>query len=97
VNILYFAYRYTLFLGKTPPFSPPKKTASAAKPILACFYKTLTMGARRSCGQYIPEARAGLAMFIKLFFALMWNDKSLINLLYFPNFFMALTDSTNFI
>ncbi len=28
---------------------------------------------------------------------LMWNDKSLINLLYFPNFFMALTDYTNFI
>jgi hypothetical protein len=43
--------RYTLFLGETPPFPPPKKTASAAKPILACLYKTLTMGARRSCGK----------------------------------------------
>ncbi len=27
----------------------------------------------------------------------MWNDKSLINLLYFPNIFMALTEHTNFI
>ena len=43
--------RYTLFLGETPPFPPPQKTASAAKPILACFYKTFTMGARRSCGK----------------------------------------------
>jgi hypothetical protein len=54
--------RYTLFLGKTPPPPPEKKPASAAKPILACLYKTLTlmlfnlinlqnlMGARRSCG-----------------------------------------------
>jgi hypothetical protein len=47
-----------------PPFPPPKKPASAAKPPLACFYKTLTlmlydlinhpnlMGARCSCGQW---------------------------------------------
>ncbi len=27
----------------------------------------------------------------------MWNDQSLTNLLYFPNFFMALTGHTNFI
>ncbi len=27
----------------------------------------------------------------------MWNDKLLINLLYFPNFFMALIEHTNFI
>jgi hypothetical protein len=56
--------RYTLFWGKMPPFPPKKKTASAAKPILACLYKTLTfmlynlinhpnlMGAHRSCGQF---------------------------------------------
>jgi hypothetical protein len=57
--------RYTLFWGETPP-SPPKKNkpSSAAKPIFACLYKTLTlmlynlinhpnlMGARRSCGQW---------------------------------------------
>ncbi len=55
--------RYTLFLGKTPPSPPPKKNASAVKPILACLYKTLTlmlfnlinlpnlMGAYHSCGQ----------------------------------------------
>ncbi len=43
----------TPFFGEKRPLSPPpKKTASAAKPILACFYKTLTMGARRSCGQF---------------------------------------------
>ncbi len=36
-------------------------------------------------------------MFISLFFVLMWNDKSLINLFYFSNFFMALTEHTNFI
>jgi hypothetical protein len=42
-------------LGETPPFPPPpQKNASAAKPILACLYKTLTMGARRSCGQFVP-------------------------------------------
>jgi hypothetical protein len=35
--------RYTLFLGQTPPFPPQKKSASAAKPILACLYKTLTL------------------------------------------------------
>ncbi len=39
------------FWAKRPLSSPPQKTASAAKPILACLYKTLTMGARRSCGQ----------------------------------------------
>ncbi len=56
--------RYTFFLGKTPPSPPKKKPASAAKPILVCLYKTLTlmldnlinlpnlMGARRSCGQF---------------------------------------------
>ncbi len=36
-------------------------------------------------------------MIITLLFVLMWNDKSLSNLLYFPNLFMALTDNTNFI
>ena len=40
------------FFGRNAPFPPPpQKTASAAKPILACLSKTLTMGARRSCGQ----------------------------------------------
>ncbi len=39
------------FWAKRPLPPPPQKTASAAKPILACLYKTLTMGARRSCGQ----------------------------------------------
>ena len=39
------------FWEKRPLSPPPQKTASAAKPILACFYKTLTMGARRSCVQ----------------------------------------------
>jgi hypothetical protein len=55
--------RYTLFLGKTPPFPLQKKPASAAKPISACLYKTLTLmlynlinhpnliGAHCSCGQ----------------------------------------------
>ena len=43
----------TPFFWAKRPLSPsPQKTASAAKPILACFYKTLTMGARRSCGQF---------------------------------------------
>ncbi len=37
--------------AKRPLPPPPKKTASAAKPILACMNKTLTMGARRSCGK----------------------------------------------
>ncbi len=42
----------TPFFWAKHPLSPhPKKTASAAKPILACLYKTLTMGARCSCGQ----------------------------------------------
>ncbi len=42
----------TPFFGRNAPFPPPsKKTASAAKPILACLYKTLTMGARRNCGK----------------------------------------------
>ncbi len=36
-------------------------------------------------------------MFMSLIFVLMWNDKSLNNLLYFTIFFMALTDYTNFI
>ncbi len=36
-------------------------------------------------------------MFITLFLVLMWNDKSLINLLCFTNFFMVLTEHTNFI
>ena len=40
------------FWAKRPLPPPPKKTASAAKPILACLYKTLTMGARCSCGQF---------------------------------------------
>jgi hypothetical protein len=55
--------RNTLFWGETPPFPPQKKPASAAKPISACLYKTLTlmlynlinhpnlMGAHCSCGQ----------------------------------------------
>ena len=43
------------FWAKGPLSPPPKKTASAAKPILACFYKTLTMGARRSCGQLTSQ------------------------------------------
>jgi hypothetical protein len=44
----------TPFFGAKLPLSPPpKKTASAAKPILACLYKTLTMGARCSCGQFV--------------------------------------------
>jgi hypothetical protein len=57
--------RYTFFWGKMPPLPPQKKPASAAKPILVCLYKTLTlmlynlinlpnlMGARRSCGQFL--------------------------------------------
>ncbi len=36
-------------------------------------------------------------MTITLLFVLMWNDKYLINLLYFPNFFIALTEDTEFI
>ncbi len=39
----------------------------------------------------------GLQWLYHYFFVLMLNDKSLINLLYFPNFFMALTEHTNFI
>ncbi len=53
------------FGGNTPPSPYQKKPASAAKPISACLYKTLTlmlynlinhpnlMGARRSCGQFL--------------------------------------------
>jgi hypothetical protein len=52
------------FLSKTSPFPPQKKPASVAKPLVACFYKILTlmlydlvnhpnlMGAHRSCGQF---------------------------------------------
>ncbi len=41
------------FFGRNDLFPPPqKKTASAAKPILVCLYKTLKMGARRSCGNF---------------------------------------------
>ncbi len=36
-------------------------------------------------------------MITTLLFVLMWNDKYLIKLLYFPNFFMALTEDTKFI
>jgi hypothetical protein len=56
----------TPFFWAKRPLSPPqKKPASAAKPILACLYKTITLmlynlinlpnliGARHSCGQYI--------------------------------------------
>jgi hypothetical protein len=55
-------------IASFPP--PPKKTSSAAKPILACLYKTLTlmfynllnlpnlMGARRSCGKLLFYAMA---------------------------------------
>ncbi len=43
--------RTPFFWAKRPLSPPQKKNASAAKPILACLYKTLTMGARRSCGQ----------------------------------------------
>ncbi len=39
------------FWAKRPLPHPKKKTASAVKPILACLYKTLKMGARRSCGK----------------------------------------------
>ncbi len=45
------APRTPFFGAKRPLSPPPKKNASAAKPILACLYKTLTMGARCSCGQ----------------------------------------------
>ncbi len=54
------------FFGRNAPFPPPsKKTASAAKPILACLYKTLTMGARRSCGK--------LTMTLPLTFLTFWT------------------------
>ncbi len=43
--------------AKRPRSPPQKKTGWAAKPILACFYKTLTMGARRSCGQSIASMK----------------------------------------
>jgi hypothetical protein len=45
------------FWAKRPLSPPPKKPASAAKPILACLYKTLTMGARRSCGKFVLYVR----------------------------------------
>jgi hypothetical protein len=57
--------RYTFFWGETAPSPPQKKPASAAKPILVCLYKTLSlmlynlinlpnlMGARRSGGQFL--------------------------------------------
>ncbi len=36
-------------------------------------------------------------MITTLLFALMWNDKSLINLYYFPNFSLSLTEHNKFI
>ena len=53
------------FWAKCPLSPPPKKTASAAKPILACFYKTLTMGARRSCGKYKKRTRGSHVSILK--------------------------------
>ncbi len=63
-----------IFWGKTPlpPPPPQKNPASAAKPISACLYKTLTlmlynlvnhpnlMGARRSCSQFPADRNVTL-------------------------------------